>query len=401
MFVFVNAVILFGFNETLIRVVFLVGHQTKIFPLQFVWILAYNNQNNAKGDRFVIPSYSLQPTDYKSIWPIGDKETSVTFALGYTISRSPALLKRILEHAGINGIPNKYLTDNTKINIKSSEDRSRTDILITIGDKALLVIEGKLKRTPNRSDIDQCKRYVLKILRPNSGPLLRNRKLLYIHEESRAVKDVPWAQYVRSKVETKYWKHICDDVTWNQVEEDCEVLSGNGGIENNERLWLEHFWRFIDVERFTWVPLDRLVDEKQLHKIIDLIECFNRLNKREGWKLELVPGKGPKGEILIFRFGRNEGWLGYRKSSKDIFGIGLKYGHQSSLQLWLKLRRKPTKAQAEFFSAGRWDQGPENEWYSPTQIDYQGQDLIDLFGILRKKPLKLFHSAYDQCKLKA
>lgn len=324
---------------------------------------------------------------------LGRNERALTFALGYLLSQSTELLVKILKKAGTRGITTKYiLNHDLDIEIESvdkdQDDKKRPDIQIKLDGQIRLLIEGKRGIRPT---FKQCEEYIQRRLIRKKAP---DKFLLYIYDPKTRVKDGDF-QALRKRIERhhKNWgRFLSHPLTWDEIQQICNEVSSTSN-DKLERSILQQFSLFLEAERYIHYSLRDLdLGNRRLRQIEICFNHFTKIVKRNGWNdLSLVPGSYQRYKDKIFKYARQQGYLGYRRNSKDVFGLDILWGNRYQVRLFFRLPNPPKKLRG-LLKAELWEPY-DDEWYSP-EITEKGKDLVNLLKKWSSEPYNLFDVAY-------
>lgn len=323
---------------------------------------------------------------------LGDKETALTFALGYTLSKSSELLELMFNRAGFK-LTSRELRKKIAIDVErvSNVNEKRPDIIITVKDTCVLIIEGKIKSLPQKSDLPQCKNYIRILLTEQKGIEKKRKKLLYLHEgeeKDRGIWSTQLKKWLKTKTQTN---RISESITWEELKIKCHEFWESTGNE-----YLDYLWHFLDLERYYWIPIRKCItNENLIEKVEKITILFEKFRSRCGLKLQHVAGRPDNEWLLVKTEERNDGWIGYRIGHTDIFGLTLNWGRNPHIKIWIKLPRLNPR-QKKYLESICPDKKANNnaEWIFQDALDYSDNQISNLFRDMNR--LRLLHTACIQ-----
>lgn len=168
---------------------------------------------------------------------LGSNENALTYAFGFTLSKSPELLRWFLKEVGVVGVRNSQLSRakvHLQLNKRTKRENSFTDIEIHLPGICHVIIEAKIGLA--MPEIAQCQKYRRRLSKSNE-PIQR---LVVIVENA----DESMIEDYRSKDDLL--ADVLRHFNWQKLLPISVRLMLKNDTDQESRNWLTAFYDFLD-----------------------------------------------------------------------------------------------------------------------------------------------------------
>jgi hypothetical protein len=166
---------------------------------------------------------------------LGQDENALSFALGYTFSKCPALLQQFLRHLGLGGLSLGALKQ-AEIRLQDQRGDGITDIEINLRGKLFVVIEAKVGLSVPA--VEQCLKYL-----PRFQSRLAARQRLVSLVESASTSFVQRYSAAHPELQP-----LLTCFHWSNLIPECLRLRSRFPRTTEEGWWLRAFHQFLEQE---------------------------------------------------------------------------------------------------------------------------------------------------------
>ena len=332
-----------------------------------------------------------------------NNEKALTYSLAYMMANSRLLRDRLLKKA----LGRTYSASHITVEVERGDDngQSRYDIVIRVGYKLLLIIEGKIYRA--KAEPKQCYKYIERLSESNETKCYADRKLLLVYDDVEEadmrrhmeclqgqVIELAKRRFHARKRWRKYW--CAEPVTWWHIQEWATGCSRDAC--NFEKGLLQDYAHYLEVERYSHGFLTDLAGtsrftEEQIQKIkhaVMKLEEVQTSGHNQG--IVLVPSKEGSGYHYMGGEKKTEGMCEFRKGVQRLFGVHFDY-RGKSIEVYVHLANG-LSSRLERVRSGLREAGVAVEWnneYREVSFDITNmrpraisrlikEDLQDFFG---------------------
>lgn len=166
---------------------------------------------------------------------VGNDENALTFALGYTLSNCPELLRRLLGEVGIKRVRSEVLA-SAEVYLQRYRSEGITDIEIHVPGTLFVVIEAKVGLSI--PSFGQCQKYLPRF---KEHPEPQQKLVALVEGHHRAV----WERY---SAKDERFHGVLTGLSWSNVLAHAVRLQRACPPSSDEGRWIRFFQNFADRE---------------------------------------------------------------------------------------------------------------------------------------------------------
>jgi hypothetical protein len=342
----------------------------------------------------------------KSLIALPDNnEKALTYALGYMLANSRLLRDRLLKKA----LGKTYSASKITVEVEKGDDKgeNRYDVVLRIGHKLLLIIEGKIYRA--RAGPKQCYRYIERLSEEPENKRYANRKLVLVYDDVQEADMKEDLERLQGEVielankqlhlQRRWRKYWCmKGVTWWHIQEWATQCLRDA--DGSEKGLLRDYAHYLEIERYSHGFLTDLVGSRhfakeQIQRIEHAVRRLEEVTTSEDNQgIELVPNKEDSGYHYMGGEEKTEGICEFRKGMERLFGLYFDYKDKFiKVYVHLPKRLSPRlkKAQSKLEKAGisvEW-----NEQYKEIEFDITKMPKRAITRLIREELQDFFREA--------